>query len=144
MFKINDSLSITVENQNIIGKLIGIDTYSMENFAGRKVRWTSHTLVSNLSAPFSRYWITNRGKEGWYLSTISKKTKPPKLAQVCLERSGLAQIDFKGDQGVSTPTAALLAYKLSTNTYFTIERFSKSEIMFFNGQKIQKPKVIES
>jgi len=103
----------------------------------------SHTLVSDAKSVFSRYWITNRGKHGWFLSTDTKRTKAPKNGEVVLERSGLAKIDFVGDKGVSTPTAGLLAYKLADGTYFTIERFSGSEVMYFSGQKIQKPRVVK-
>ena len=142
MFEINDRLSVALNGKKIIGKLIGVDSYCMDNFEGKRIKWVSHTLISDLKGIFSRYWIINRGKLGWFLSTESEKIHAPKGSKIALKRSGLAQIAFVGDKGVSTPSAALLAYKINDNQYFTIERFSRSGIMFFTSQKIDKPKVV--
>ncbi|MDD3181331.1 MAG: hypothetical protein PHD48_00770 [Alphaproteobacteria bacterium] len=139
MFNLNDTLSIKINGKTVEGKLIGIDSYLMDGFDGNRHKWKSYTLVSDREGPFSRYWITER-ETGWFLSTAAKKVKPPKNAKVFPARSGIARIDFKGDKGVSTPAAALLAHKVGPNKFFTVERFLDSEIMFFDGQKIAKPK----
>ena len=65
----------------------------------------------------------------------------PAEAKLVAAKSGIAKIEFEGDAGVSTPFAALAQYKTS-NGYFSAERFSGSEAMFFSGKKIQKPKII--
>ena len=142
MFKLNDQLVIKVKDKEIRGELIGIDSYLMDAFNGKRVKWTSYTLISDHKNKFARYWMTER-TTGWFLSTASAKRTPPKSSQIVLERSGIARIDFKGDRGVSTPSAALLAYKTGIDTYFTIERFLNSEIMFFDGIKIRKPKAVK-
>lgn len=99
-------------------------------------------LVSDAKGVFARYWIIDRGKHGWFLSTASNRTKAPKGSKTTLERSGLAQIDFVGDKGVATPVAAVLAHKLADGSYFTIERSSDSDVMFFQSRKIRKPKTV--
>lgn len=140
MFKLNQLFSVVVNGKSVCGKLIGIDSYAMDAFDGKRHKWKSYTLVSAHKGVFSRYWITER-KTGWFLSTEAKNTRPPKGSKIVSERSGIAKIDFEGEKGVSTPSAALLAYKVGTNKYFTIERFFDSEIMFFDGVKISKPRV---
>ncbi|MFA4994105.1 MAG: hypothetical protein WC521_02245 [Bdellovibrionales bacterium] len=140
MFKLNQLLSIVVNGKNVCGKLIGIDSYAMDAFDGKRHKWKSYTLVSDHGGVFSRYWITER-ETGWFLSTEAKKKHPPKGSKIVPERSGIAKIDFEGEKGVSTPSAALLAYKIGKNIFFTIERFFDSEIMFFDGIKIAKPKM---
>jgi hypothetical protein len=142
MFKLNTTLSIKIDGKEICGTLIGIDSYLMDAFNGKRVKWTSYTLVSKNKGAFARYWITQR-TTGWFLSTATKKVNPPKGARVVPERSGIATIDFKGDKGVSTPSAALLAYKVGKDTYYTIERFLDSDVMFFDGIKIAKPIIVK-
>jgi len=112
----------------------------MDAFDGKRHKWKSYTLVSEAKGIFGRYWLTER-KTGWFLSTESKKKHPAKGAKIVLERSGIAKIAFEGEQGVSTPSAALLAYRAGKDKYFTIERFFDSEIMFFDGVRIAKPKL---
>jgi len=141
MFKLNDILLVSVNGKTVKGKLIGIDSYLMDGFDGKRHKWKSYTLVSDRKGVFSRYWITER-KTGWFLSTVAKKTKPPKGAAVFPARSGIASIDFKGDRGVSTPAAALLAYKVGPEKFFTIERFLDSEIMFFDNVKVSRPRLV--
>ncbi|NTU50660.1 MAG: hypothetical protein HGA87_07305 [Desulfobulbaceae bacterium] len=142
MFKLNDTLSIKVNGKTVEGKLIGVDSYLMDGFDGNRHKWKSYTLVSDRKNVFSRYWITER-ETGWFLSTAAKKAKPPKGATVFPARSGIARIAFEGERGVSTPAAALLAYKVESNKFFTIERFLDSEIMFFDGVRIAQPKAVK-
>ncbi len=142
MLKLNELYSIKVDGKDIFGKLIGIDSYLMDAFDGKRHKWKSYTFVSDAKGVFARYWVTER-KTGWFLSTASKRKTPPKNAKVVNERSGIVKIDFEGEKGVSTPSAALLAYQTGNNLFFTIERFLDSEIMFFDGQKIAKPKVMK-
>lgn len=143
MFSLNDTLSIKINGKIVEGKLVGVDSYFMDGFDGKRHKWKSYTLVSDRKDVFSRYWITER-EAGWFLSTAAKKVKPSKDAKVFPPRSGIARIDFKGDKGVSTPAAALLAYKVGPNKFFTVERFLDSEIMFFDGVRISQPKNIKN
>jgi hypothetical protein len=139
MFKLRNLIVAKTGSQKIVGTLVGIDSYEMNNFEGKTTKWTSYTLTSNHKGAFSRYWIIDRGNSGWFISVAAKPRKIKKNMPVVLARSGLAQIAFKGDKGPSSPSAALLAYKIKKGHYYTIECFSKDKAMYFSSQKISKP-----
>lgn len=140
MFKLNDRVVVVLGTKKIIGQVVGIDSYTMESFDNKIVRWTSHTLVTKEKGFLSRCWLINRGKFGWYLSTGTKKKKIPTKAKLVLERSGLTKIDFTGENGISAPTSALVVYKLRNESFFGLERFSGSVAYCFESRKVQKPK----
>ena len=139
-FKLNDSLSVTFKGQRITGKLVGIDTYSLENFDGKKTGWPSYTLVSNRKDKFSRFWFVRWGKSNWILWLQTKSITIPNGAKLITAKSGIAKIEFEGDKGVSSPHAALVQYKAGDG-YFSGERFSGSDMLCFMGYKIPKPKI---
>ncbi|GEM_PF-1860826 len=143
MFKLNSKISTTVDRQTIVGTLVGVDYYVLEDFAGNKCKWPSYTLVSKRKAPFDRYWFVKwDGKNApWILWTKTKRRTVPKTAKMLSDKSGVAHIKFVGDSGASTPWAALIQYKIGKNKYHCLERFAGSEVMYFTGQKIAKPKV---
>jgi hypothetical protein len=139
-FKLNDLVSVTVSGKKITGKLVGIDTYSLEGFDGKKFGWPSYTLVSERKDVFKRYWVVRWGKARWILWLKSNRLAVPPRAELIASKSGIAKIEFEGDAGVSTPFAALVQYKVGDG-YFSAERFAGSDVMFFSGHKIGKPKI---
>lgn len=66
MFSLNDTLSIKINGKIVKGRLIGVDSYLMDGFDGKRHKWKSYTLVSDRKDIFSRYWITER-EAGWVL-----------------------------------------------------------------------------
>lgn len=141
MLKLNSHVSIRVRHREIVGKLIGVDYYSLENFEGRKFTWPSYTLVSPYRGRFARYWLVRWGRTEWILWLQDKRKKPPRNARLLLSKSGVAKICFEGDAGVSTPYAALMQYKTGEH-YYSAERFSGSKVLFFEGMKIAKPEPV--
>jgi hypothetical protein len=139
-FKLNDSISVTLKGRKITGKLIGVDTYSLESFDGDKTGWPSYTLVSDRKDKFGRYWFVRWGDANWILWLQAKSMTVPKGAKLIPAKSGIAKIEFEGDAGVSTPHAALIQYK-TNDGYYSAERFAGSEVLYFSGHKIPKPKV---
>jgi hypothetical protein len=139
-FKLNDQISVTFKGKSIRGKLVGIDTYTLESFDGKKCGWPSYTLTSDRKDNFSRYWFVRWGKGNWILWLAAKNMTVPKGAKFLPGKSGIAKIEFEGDAGVSTPYAGLIQYQ-SKEGYFAAERFAGSEVMYFSGHKIPKPKL---
>jgi hypothetical protein len=74
------------------------------------------------------------------LWTASTKKAPSKHERLIVSRSGVSKIKFTGDQGVSTPVAAVLTFKGSNGIYYGMEKVVDSEAMFFHGEKIRKPR----
>ena len=142
MLKLNDQLLIAVNGKAVQGNIVGIDSYQLENFEGKKHKWLSYTLVSDKKGEFSRYWITDWKKSGWVLWTGCPKKKSLSSLKMVTDRSGITNIEFSGDQGVSTPFAAVAIYQLENGEYYAMERFTASQVMFFCGRPIKKPKVI--
>lgn len=143
MLKLNDKVSIRIGTTEITGQLVGIDQYKLENFSGKACQWPSYTFTSNSKGLFSRYWLVLWDKSKWILWTKITSKNQPQANVLILEKSGIAQIAFTGDFGQSTPMAALAQYK-EGKEYFCIERFTGSEVMFFRGQEIPKPKVLSA
>ena len=141
MFKLNDRVAIRVDGKDVIGRLIGIDLYELENFSGSTSAWPSYTLVSDKKGLFSRYWFVLWDKSKWILWTKAKNKALPGNAKLIPGKSGIAKIDFSGDAGLSTPVAALAQYAVGKK-YFCLERFAGSSTMVFSGRKISKPAVI--
>ena len=141
MPKVGDHLLAKTKKLEIRGHIVGIDHYHLENFAGNQHRWFSYTLISNKNSLFSRYWITDWKESGWFLWTPCKEIKNLKNKKTVQDRSGIAKITFEGDQGASTPVAALVLYKTGKNQYYATERFAGSRVMYFRAEKIQKPKI---
>lgn len=139
MYQLQDQVALAFNRTHLVGTIIGIDHYSMQNFRGGQCHWPSYTVVSSSAKPFDRYWFALWGRSEWILWVLAKKQEQGRLPLV-LDKSGLAQIDLQGDCGPSTPVAALAQYKKGSR-YFCIERFLGSKVMYFNGYKIQKPKV---
>ncbi len=139
-YKLDDLISVTFGGKKITGKLVGIDTYSLEGFDGKKFGWPSYTLISERKDVFKRYWFVRWGKAQWILWLKSNRTAIPSCAELIVSKSGIAKIEFEGDAGVSTPFAALVQYKVGDG-YFSAERFAGSDVMFFSGYKIGKPKI---
>src|SRR5690348_12623511 len=106
-FKLNDQISVNIKDRKITGKLVGIDSYSLESFDGKKCDWPSYTLVSDREDVFSRFWFVRWGKSNWILWLQAKKMTVPAGAKLIPAKSGIAKIEFEGDAGVSTPFAAL-------------------------------------
>lgn len=123
-----------------MGKLIGIDSYSLESFDGKKCGWPSFTLVSDRKDKFKRFWFVLWENKNWVLWLEAKSMTVPKGSKLIPEKSGIAKIEFEGDSGVSTPFAALAQYKVGRD-YFSLERFAGSDVMYFSGHRIAKPKV---
>lgn len=144
MLKLHDKLATNYLGKEIIGQIVGIDHYHLENFDNKKHMWPSYTLVSKNGGLFKRYWITDWKKAGWFLWTGCPKKAKLQFKRVIQDRSGLATIAFAGDQGISTPTAALVVYELDDGGYYSTERFSGSGVLYFRAQKIPKPKNIKT
>jgi hypothetical protein len=142
--KLKDELSLTLDGKMIQGRIIGIDHYHLDNFEGKSHRWLSYTLVSKHKGVFSRYWITNWKKAGWVLWTGHKRGMALKNKMMVTDRSGITKIGFLGEKGVSTPVAAVAVYRLKKGVYYAMERFSGSQVMFFQGREIIKPKVVKT
>ena len=138
MVKLDESLEVRLGRRLLSGTVIGIDRYHLENFAGKDCRWTSYTLVSKKGGPFKRYWITDWKKSGWILWQSCKKKADLKSYRLVIERSGVTGIEFSGDQGVSTPSAAVVVYQHKDGSFYAMERFSDSAVMFFSGKQIVK------
>lgn len=142
MLKLNDRLFIRVKNGRILGQIIGIDSYHLENFEGKQQKWLSYTLISDKAGRYKRYWITDWKKSGWVLWTACKKKSALKNCTMVPTRSGITKIEFSGEQGVSTPAAAVAVYKQKNGEYYAMERFSGSKAMFFAGKEISKPETV--
>ncbi len=139
MFALNQNILIGLSNRRLVAKLIGIDAYNLENYNGKRCEWLSYTLVTKKIGKYGRFWLTDWKKTGWVLWTNSKLKRPPKGYRMVAERSGIAKIGFTGDSGSSTSHAALAVFSLN-DKYYSLERFKTSEVMFFTGIKILKPK----
>jgi len=135
-FKLGERPLVRFRNKTVVGKIIGIDDYHMENFKGGKLYWPSYTLIADHAKPFDRYWFADWGKDGWILWLTAQKL--PANTRPLLERGGIARLDFSGDQGASTPCAALSMHKKGAVIY-CVERFSGSKVMLFSGHKIKPP-----
>lgn len=144
MHKLGNNLLVTKNGKKICGQIVGIDRYRLENFEGTQHLWESYTLTSKTGGLFKRFWITDWKKSGWFLWTACKKIKKTKHTKVIQDRSGIAQIRFTGDQGASTPVAALVVYEIRKGEYYATERFADSDVMFFRAIKITKPKILTS
>ncbi|MFY9287542.1 MAG: hypothetical protein WAO98_03470 [Alphaproteobacteria bacterium] len=140
MYRLNQEILFQIGRQKITGKLIGIDHYSLESFANTRCKWPSYTLISDTKDVFSRFWFVRWTANEWILWTTTNAKEPPTKGMI-LSKSGVAKIKFTGDSGVSTPMASLVQFR-NGSSYFCIERFINSEVMFFSGQKIKKPKII--
>jgi hypothetical protein len=143
MHRLGDKLLVKTNGLNIQGHVVGLDHYHLENFEGTQHTWLSYTLTSDKGGLFRRYWITDWKKSGWFLWTACQRLKKPKFKRAVEDRSGIAQIKFFGDRGVSTPTAALAVYELENGEYYSTERFAGSDVMYFHAQNIQKPKIVK-
>ena len=139
MFGVGNQISVSVNNNIIIGKLIGIDHYQLQNFEGKKIKWTSYTLTSSHRNIYARFWFVRWDKEGWILWT--KARKKIESNKLILKFSGIATISFTGNQGKSTPTASLATWKTGIEKLYAIERFTGSDVMYFDGVKIKRPEI---
>ncbi|MDX2027926.1 MAG: hypothetical protein SFW62_04765 [Alphaproteobacteria bacterium] len=137
MIKLGKELSVKIGGKVITGSVVGIDCYRLENFEGRTLQWASYTLTSPRKHPFTRYWITDWGKRGWVLWLATRKKTP--AGRFLAERSGVAGINFSGEQGASTPVAALVVYQKKDGSYYSLERFAGSRTLFFEGRKVKRP-----
>ena len=139
-FNLNDKISIAFEGKKVSGKLVGIDTYSLESFDGKKFDWPSYTLASDRKDKFKRFWFVRWGQSNWILWLQAKNFTVPINSKLLPGKSGIAKIQFEGDPGASTPFAALVQYR-TADGYFAAERFAGSEVMYFSGHSIAKPKL---
>ncbi len=119
-------------NRNVEGQVIGIDTYSLENFEGKRVGWKSYTAVSVKQGKWRRFWLTDWRSDGWWLWLSSKRTSVGKDYKLLVKRSGVASLKFSGDAGVSTSAAALLVFTNGKQVY-SLERFAGSKLMRFDA-----------
>ena len=139
MLKLNKQTSFSVDGKKIAGVIVGIDKYSLVNFEGKKIHWVSYTLTSEKKGVFSRFWITDWKKDGWVLWTNSKKKKVANL-QMVTSRSGISEVQFSGEQGVSTPFSGVAVFAVSKDEYYAMESFTNSEVLCLKGQKVARPK----
>jgi hypothetical protein len=142
MYKLGDKISIRSAEKVREGRLVGIDTYTLENFENEKISWRSFTLLAEPASRHGRFWFVCWGKSEWILWLAADRNEPGSRLRMQVSKSGIASIRFKGDAGVSTPVAALAQYR-GGRRYFCQERFSGSQAMFFDGFRIPKPKVVK-
>jgi len=138
MLKLNDRVTLYANGKKIRGRIVGIDSYSLENFEGKKQRWLSYTLVSDKKGILSRFWVTDWKKDGWVLWTTGKKKKNVGMKMVT-GRSGISRIEFAGNQGISTPFSSVAVFSSRKGRYYAFERFADSDILYLDGQKIAGP-----
>ncbi len=113
--------------KNITYKVIGIDTYKLNNVFGKTKQWISYTLTDSKK---NKTWISY-GISGDYFTQWASLTEAEfkKKATVSpnLDLSGIAQISFKGNPGFSTPIAEIVWFNVANQNYnyLSIERFLK-------------------
>jgi len=139
MLSLNEHVAFSINGKTVSGTIVGIDQYSLESFDGKSRTWTSYTLTSKTKGIFSRFWITDWKSDGWILWTTAKKKNKLNL-QMVPNRSGLSKIEFTGDQGISTPFSAVAVFLSPKDTYYALERFADSSVLYLCGQKISKPR----
>jgi hypothetical protein len=137
--KLDDKLLI----KNKIYKTIGIDSYKLNNSYEKTKRWTSFTLKSDTG----KLWITKGIGKNYRLWMPATKNivKSLKDCKLNLEFTGIANIEFKGNPGFSTPLAELLLFENATE-FFAIERFfgKNVETYYYLGKIIkEKLKVVK-
>ncbi|MBN9344341.1 MAG: hypothetical protein BGO76_08990 [Caedibacter sp. 38-128] len=127
--------------------IIGIDHYKLINFLMEKKSWESFT-ISNQTERVS-FSITEGKIILWQTSNISlaKKRNLCKKYQLNWNFSGIAQIQFQGDKGVSQPMAELV-WLQDKSKIFLFERFFnpdepdlKIKEYFFTGTIITPEKI---
>ena len=112
--------------------VVGIDRYRLENFLDETLRWVSYTMTSNQESVFSRWWLTDSADDGqWCWFDLGEKT-PPADAAFLPRWGGIASIDFEGDRGPSTPTAALVVLEKG-NWRYGLEKFADGKVMRFRA-----------
>jgi hypothetical protein len=140
MFALNSRLRIDHAAGPLIGKIVGIDIYGLQSCDDQALSWDSYTLVTEETANL-RFWVVNWHELGWILMMDAQSILPPPNYALLLQRTGIAQISFRGDAGVSTPTASLSSFGDGYGHYFIAEKFLASKTMFFAGEKIAMPHV---
>lgn len=112
--------------------VIGIDSYSLENFSDGVTKWQSYTMSSGNG---EMAWISQNEGESFFVRwmAISRPAFFEALTAVVspvlnLKLSGMANISFEGYRGFSTPFAETLCFEASEKRdqaydYLASERF---------------------
>jgi len=124
---------VSIKNTNY--EVIGIDSYSLTNYLNNKKQWTSYTLKSKKS----KLWLVLgvNDKPLLWRMTSPKSIKSVKEFHFDFEFSGIANIEFRGDKGFSTPKSEIVFLKKG-NKYFVIEKFL-GDIFCFLGEPMAHP-----
>lgn len=102
--------------------VVGIDHYKLINFFMEKKSWESFT-ISNLKERMS--FSSTEGKIILWKDSdvpLAKQKDTYNNYSLNWDFSGIAQIQFEGDKGISQPMAELIWYE-SNSKIFLLERF---------------------
>lgn len=121
--------------------VIGIDHYRLSNILGEVKGWESYTLQAEAG---SKIWLARGINERDIIWESVHSNDIPSNASLTFNPglSGIAQIEFEGDQGFSTPLSAIFWFDNPGGRYnfFVYERFlipertaQESETYFFTG-----------
>ncbi len=113
-------------------KIIGIDSYVLHNLLEETKRWKSYTLENEVD---SKRWVVEPILgQTWIFDLISREAIPEDLI-IVKEYSGVADINFKGNRGFSTPRSSLVLLTEQGKLY-GLEQFfgqNKVETYYFIG-----------
>lgn len=117
---------IQLNSKILIGEssfsVVGIDRYKLINFFMKKKAWESFT-ISNPKERLS-FSFTEGKTILWKSSEVPLAKKKDTYSNYSLNWnfSGIAQIQFEGDKGISQPMAELIWYEANSKI-FLLERF---------------------
>jgi hypothetical protein len=132
-------------------KIIGIDTYFLKSITDNNISWKSYTL---LDIKGKKTWVSGPYNGCYYQWTLLSEKKFKEAATenpLNSKLTGIANIEFEGNFGFSTPYAELVWIDLNDHEYdcVAVERFlkqTKEKIIpmesYYNAGKILKDFII--
>lgn len=124
-------LGVSIEIEETIYTLVGIDHYQLMNTLGESMAWSSFTISSEQQR--LSFSIANDEIVLWQSSNMYTDNKSLRC-----DYSGMAVVKFDGDQGPSAPLASLLWFTIDDqqHDYFAIESFLEQDAKALESQDI--------